>query len=62
VNATTGTWQLIYRIAQRFTLRAQSGLENSLDLIWIWRVGEATQRPETPDGVDAVRNSVMTPP
>ncbi len=36
VNATTGTWQLIYRIAQRFTLRAQSGLENSLDLIWTW--------------------------
>ena len=25
LNATTGTWQLIYRIAQRFTLRAQSG-------------------------------------
>src|SRR5690606_31218741 len=23
VNATTGTWQLVYRIAQRFTLRAQ---------------------------------------
>jgi translocation and assembly module TamB len=62
VNATTGTWQLIYRIAQRFTLRAQSGLENSLDLIWIWRVGEATQRPETPEGVDAVRKSLMTPP
>jgi translocation and assembly module TamB len=40
VNATTGTWQLIYRIAQRFTLRAQSGLENSLDLIWTWRFGE----------------------
>lgn len=38
VNATTGTWQLIYRIAQRFTLRAQSGLENSLDLIWVWRL------------------------
>ncbi|MEK0416901.1 MAG: hypothetical protein RI949_907 [Pseudomonadota bacterium] len=37
VNATSGTWQLIYRIAQRFTLRAQSGLENSLDLIWTWR-------------------------
>lgn len=37
VNATTGTWQLIYRIAQRFTLRAQSGVENSLDLIWSWR-------------------------
>lgn len=37
VNATTGTWQLTYRIAQRFTLRAQSGLENSLDMIWTWR-------------------------
>jgi translocation and assembly module TamB len=37
VNATTGTWQLIYRVAQRFTLRAQSGMENSLDLIWSWR-------------------------
>jgi translocation and assembly module TamB len=38
VNATNGTFQLIYRIAQRFTLRAQSGLENSLDLIWVWRL------------------------
>ena len=37
LNATTGSWQLIYRIAQRFTLRAQSGQENSLDLIWTWR-------------------------
>ena len=37
VNATTGTWQLIYRIAQRFTLRAQSGTENALDVIWLWR-------------------------
>lgn len=37
LNATTGTWQLVYRIAQRFTLRAQSGLDNSLDLIWTWR-------------------------
>lgn len=40
VNATTGTWQLTYRIAQRFTLRAQSGLENSLDVIWTWRFQE----------------------
>lgn len=38
VNATVGTWQLIYRAAQRFTLRAQSGAENALDAIWIWRV------------------------
>ncbi len=37
LNATTGSWQLIYRIAQRFTLRAQSGDDNSLDLIWQWR-------------------------
>jgi translocation and assembly module TamB len=37
VNATAGTWQLIYRIAQRFTLRAQAGAENSLDVIWSWR-------------------------
>jgi translocation and assembly module TamB len=37
VNATTGTWQLIYRVAQRFTLRAQSGGENSVDLIRSWR-------------------------
>jgi translocation and assembly module TamB len=38
VNATVGTWQLIYRVAQRFTLRAQSGAENALDAIWVWRV------------------------
>ena len=52
VNATTGTWQLIYRIAQRFTLRAQSGLENSLDLIWVWRLQDpepaAPPMPKSP--------------
>ncbi|MFZ2986867.1 translocation/assembly module TamB domain-containing protein, partial [Ideonella sp.] len=37
VNATAGTWQLIYRIAQRFTLRAQSGEDSALDAIWTWR-------------------------
>lgn len=37
VNTATGTWQLIYRAAQRFTLRAQGGAENSLDVIWTWR-------------------------
>lgn len=40
VNATTGTWQLVYRIAQRFTLRAQSGADNALDLIWVWRLDD----------------------
>ncbi len=37
LNATTGSWQLIYRIAQRFTLRAQSGEDNALDVIWQWK-------------------------
>ena len=60
VNATTGTWQLIYRIAQRFTLRAQSGLENSLDIIWVNRVGESTEAPDAAAG--GVRKSVTLPP
>ena len=55
VNSTAGTWQLIYRIAQRFTLRAQSGLENSLDVIWTWRF------QETPADA-AMRKSTVTPP
>jgi translocation and assembly module TamB len=38
VNATTGTFQLIYRVAQRITLRLRSGLEDALDAIWTWRV------------------------
>jgi translocation and assembly module TamB len=37
LNETAGNWQLIYRVARRFTLRAQSGLDNSLDAIWTWR-------------------------
>ncbi|HYN59389.1 MAG TPA: translocation/assembly module TamB domain-containing protein [Rubrivivax sp.] len=37
LNATTGNWQLIYRVAQRFTIRAQSGESNSIELIWSWR-------------------------
>jgi translocation and assembly module TamB len=37
INETTGNWQLIYRIAQRFTIRAQTGSDNSLDVIWTWR-------------------------
>ena len=37
LNATTGNWQLIYRVAQRFTVRAQSGEHTSIDLIWTWR-------------------------
>ena len=37
LNATAGNWQLIYRVAQRFTLRAQAGEDNALDLIWQFR-------------------------
>ena len=37
LNATEGTWQLIYRLAQRFTVRAQSGDDNAVDLIWSLR-------------------------
>jgi len=37
LNATTGTWQLIYRIARRFTLRAQTGQDTAIDAIWTWR-------------------------
>jgi translocation and assembly module TamB len=37
LNATTGTWQLIYRVAQRFTLRAQTGETTAFDMIWSWR-------------------------
>jgi len=37
LNATTGSWQLIYRLARRFTLRMQTGEDNAVDLIWQWR-------------------------
>ncbi len=42
VNTATGTWQLVYRIAQRVTVRAQTGTDttgpfNALDVIWTWR-------------------------
>jgi len=37
LNATAGNWQVTYRIAQRFTLRAQSGDDPALDLIWLFK-------------------------
>jgi translocation and assembly module TamB len=37
INSTVGTWQAIYRIAQKFTLRGQTGEDNAVDLIWTWR-------------------------
>ena len=32
-----GTLQLIYRIADRITLRARTGTENAIDAVWTWR-------------------------
>jgi translocation and assembly module TamB len=37
VNATSGSWQLIYRVARRLTVRAQTGEDTALDVIWSWR-------------------------
>jgi translocation and assembly module TamB len=54
VNATAGTWQLTYRVAQRFTVRAQSGVDSSLDLIWVRRIGETDE--------NRMRKSVSVPP
>ncbi len=45
LNAETGTWQLIYRLAKRFTVRAQSGAENALDVIWTWKWGTDRTEP-----------------
>jgi len=37
LNATAGSWQLIYRIAQRVSVRAQAGEDNAIDLHWTLR-------------------------
>ncbi|MCM5682531.1 translocation/assembly module TamB domain-containing protein [Schlegelella sp. S2-27] len=37
LSAAAGSWQVIYRIAQRFTLRAQAGQDSALDLVWMFR-------------------------
>ena len=37
VNATAGSWQVIYRVARRITVRAQTGEDTALDVIWSWR-------------------------
>ena len=53
VNTTTGTWQLIYRIAQRFSVRMQSGFENAIDVLWTWRLQEAPAEPGVRKSVPA---------
>ncbi|RVT83072.1 hypothetical protein EOD73_16065 [Inhella crocodyli] len=37
LSAATGSWQLVYRLGQRFRLRAQSGTDSALDALWLWR-------------------------
>lgn len=37
LNAATGSWQLVYRLGQRFRLRAQSGTNSAVDGLWLWR-------------------------
>ncbi len=37
LGAAGGTLQLIYRIADRITLRARTGAENAIDAVWTWR-------------------------
>jgi len=37
LNATAGSWQLIYRIARRVSIRAQAGEDNAVDLHWSLR-------------------------
>ncbi|MBB5203648.1 translocation and assembly module TamB [Inhella inkyongensis] len=37
LSAAAGQWQLTYRLGQRFRLRAQSGLESAVDLLWLWK-------------------------
>jgi translocation and assembly module TamB len=37
LTATSGSWQVIYRVARRFSVRAQAGGDNAIDFIWTWR-------------------------
>jgi translocation and assembly module TamB len=37
LNTTTGSWQLIYRVARRITVRAQAGDDNAIDVNWTLR-------------------------
>ena len=37
LNSTTGSWQLIYRLAQRFTVKASAGGDNAIDVNWTLR-------------------------
>jgi len=38
VNATVGTWEIVYRVARQFKVRLESGLSQSLDALWTWKL------------------------
>ncbi|WP_280154372.1 translocation/assembly module TamB domain-containing protein [Piscinibacter sp. XHJ-5] len=39
LDATGGSWELMYKIAKRFTVRVQTGEATAVDLIWTWLWG-----------------------
>lgn len=36
LDATGGSWELVYKVARRLTVRVQAGEETALDLVWSW--------------------------
>ena len=57
LQAATGSWQLIYRVARRFTVRASTGDESAFDVIWTWRWGPPEPQPP---GARRVRGSAAS--
>jgi translocation and assembly module TamB len=39
LDATGMGWELIYKIAKRFTVRVQTGEATAVDLVWTWLWG-----------------------
>jgi translocation and assembly module TamB len=48
LNAATGAWQLVYRIARQFTLRAKSGDGSAIDAVYTWRWNGRTPTGRVP--------------
>ena len=36
LDATGGSWELVYKVARRLTVRVQAGEETALDVVWSW--------------------------
>lgn len=39
LDATGGSWELLYKVARRLTVRVQTGDETAFDVIWTWLWG-----------------------